>query len=591
VPRLRVQLATCAVALAASGIAVGDAPAAPAVVVGTDPYTTPVTGVHSTAVEPDSLSAGKTIVTGFQIGRYEDGGAANVGFATSTNAGATWTRGALPGITLAGGGPSARVTDAAVAYDPKHKVWLIASTPLDDPPSIRGNSIAVNRSTDGGRTWADPVTVATATGNNDFDKNWIVCDRTPTSPHFGNCYVQWDDYGNGGRILMSTSTDGGLTWGSAKATADDAHGLGGQPVVQPGGKVVVPYATADESAIAAFRSTDGGASWSTSVIVSGVYHNTPTGQMRAGALPSAEIDRAGRVYATWEDCRFRGCGTNDIVLATSSDGVGWSAVKRVPIDSVGSGIEHFVPGIGVDPATSGTGAHLGLAYHAIANGPCTPDTCQVRVGFVDSLDGGGTWSEPVQLSGAMRPVWLAPTSQGYMTGDYISTSFVAGLPHSLFAAAVAPSNGKLHEAVYAASPPLAKPSLPARKITDLHVKPFRFRPRRSGTAVAAVRGANVTYRASGRGPTRFSISRRVTRHGDACSPPRDTCRFWAPLRGHFSRQDAKGPNAFEFTGRLRSKALRPGLYRLGARPRDKSRPPAKRAYARFRIVSGAGEAR
>ncbi|MFL5779913.1 MAG: sialidase family protein [Thermoleophilaceae bacterium] len=597
-PRLRAPLATrvaaiAIAAIAASGIAAGHAAAASAspVVVGTDPYTTPVTGLHSTAVEPDSFAAGKTIVSAFQIGRYEDGGAANVGFATSTNAGATWTRGALPGITLAGGGPSARVTDAAVAYDPKHKVWLIASTPLDDPPSIRGNSIAVNRSIDGGRTWTAPVTVAAATGNSDFDKNWIACDRTPTSPHFGNCYVQWDDYGNEGRILMSTSTDGGLTWGAAKATADDAHGLGGQPVVQPGGKVVVPYSIIDESGIAAFHSTDGGATWSTSVIVDGVDHHTPAGGVRAGALPSAETDGAGRVYLTWEDCRFRACGTNDIVMTTSADGVHWSSVNRVPIDSVGSGIEHFVPGIGVDPATAGTRAHLGLAYHAIANGPCTPDTCQVRVGFVDSLDGGRTWSKPVQLSPAMHPSWLAPTSQGYMTGDYISTSFAAGLPHPLFAAALAPSNGTLHEAIYAGSPPLAGPPLAARRITDLRVRPFRFRPRRSGLAIATVRGAKVTYRASGRGPTRFTVSRRVTRHGDACSPAQDTCRFWAPLRGHFSRQDAKGANSLRFTGRLRGKALKPGLYRLGARPRDKSRPPAKRAYARFRIVSGASEAR
>src|SRR3954465_2303757 len=118
VPRLRVPLATrvvatVVVAIAASGIAAGHAAAAPSVVVGTDPYTTPVTGLHSTAVEPDSFAAGKTIVSAFQIRRYEDGGSANIGFATSTNAGATWTRGALPGVTLAGGGPFARVTDAA----------------------------------------------------------------------------------------------------------------------------------------------------------------------------------------------------------------------------------------------------------------------------------------------------------------------------------------------------------------------------------------------------------------------------------------------------------------------------------------------
>ena len=41
--------------------------------------------------------------------------------------------------------------------------------------------------------------------------------------------------------LMSTSTDGGLTWGPPTPTADNVHGLGGQPVVQPNGRVVVPF--------------------------------------------------------------------------------------------------------------------------------------------------------------------------------------------------------------------------------------------------------------------------------------------------------------------------------------------------------------
>jgi BNR repeat-like domain len=594
VPRPRPKLVACALALTAAALAPPGALAAPTVRVATDPYTSVDTGLHATAVEPDSFAAGKAIVAAFQVGRFEDGGAANVGWATSTDAGATWTDGALPGITVASGGPSARVTDAAVAYDPKHKVWLIASTPLDNPPSLRGNSIVVNRSLDGGATWMAPVPVAVATGSSDFDKNWIACDRSASSPHYGNCYVEWDDYGNGSRILMSTSTDGGVTWGSPKATADDARGLGGQPVVQPNGTVVVPGATADESGISAFRSTNGGASWSAAVIVDGVYHNTPAGEMRAGALPSAETDRAGRVYVAWEDCRFRACGTNDIVLTSSADGVNWSSVKRVPIDPVDSGVEHFVPGLGVDPATSGTRAHLGLSYHSIANGPCTPDTCAVRVGFVDSLDGGRSWSRPTQLSGPMRPTWLAPTSMGYMTGDYISTSFVTGLPRPLFAAAGPPSGGKLTEAIYAGRPPMAK-SRPARRLWELRVSPFRFRPRRSGPSVATVRGARVSYRASARGPTRFSIRRRVTRHGDVCGPPQDgqarTCRIWAPLTGHFARTDAKGLNSFRFTGRLHGAALRPGLYRLGARPRDVSRPAAKRTYARFRIVSDDSGAR
>lgn len=61
---------------------------------------------------------------------------------------------------------------------------------------------------------------------------------------------------------MRTSTDGGLTWGPARAPSGGATGLGGQPVVQPSGTVVVPYESiAGSDAIRSFSSTNGGASW------------------------------------------------------------------------------------------------------------------------------------------------------------------------------------------------------------------------------------------------------------------------------------------------------------------------------------------
>src|SRR5690242_18959498 len=40
---------------------------------------------HHANVEPDTFSAGSTIVAAFQVGRIYDGGACAIGFATSTN--------------------------------------------------------------------------------------------------------------------------------------------------------------------------------------------------------------------------------------------------------------------------------------------------------------------------------------------------------------------------------------------------------------------------------------------------------------------------------------------------------------------------
>src|SRR5690349_777673 len=131
---------------------------------------------HKAEVEPDTFSNGSTIVSAFQVGRIFDGGACAIGFATSTNNGATWTSGLLPGITkYAGAGPNDRATDASVAYDAAHGVWLISSLTLRESGGVHGNSVVTSRSSDGGLTWSSPYTTATGA---DLDKNWIVCDDT-----------------------------------------------------------------------------------------------------------------------------------------------------------------------------------------------------------------------------------------------------------------------------------------------------------------------------------------------------------------------------------------------------------------------------
>src|SRR6266487_6327102 len=98
--------------------------------ISTDPFTNS-TSQHATEVEPDTFSAGSTIVSAFQSGRFFDGGASDIGFATSTNSGQSWTSGFLPDITkFQGAGLFDRVSDPSVAFDARHNVWLVSSLPL-----------------------------------------------------------------------------------------------------------------------------------------------------------------------------------------------------------------------------------------------------------------------------------------------------------------------------------------------------------------------------------------------------------------------------------------------------------------------------
>jgi len=412
--------------------------------ISSDPFTVGP-GQHATEVEPHVLANGTTLVSAFQTGRIAPGGATAIGWATSTDGGNTWAHGFLPGLTTGnGGGPYNAASDPAVAYDAKHGVWMIASLPVVNSGTT--TAVVVSRSTDGGFTWGDPVSVTPHV--NSSDKNWIVCDSTSTSPFYGNCYVEWDNPDIGDQILMSTSSDGGLTWGTATTTTNRATGIGGQPLVQPNGTVVVPIET---SGISAFTSTNGGASWSAPVTVSNIQAHADAGGIRSGPLPSAAVDGAGTVYVVWEDCRFRSkCSTNDLVYSTSTDGVHWSAVARIPIDATTSTIDHFIPGVGIDPTTSGTTAHVAVHFYYYPKSSCTKTTCRLYVGYISSHNAGSTWNTPVQLAGPMQLGWLPNSQNGLMVGDYIATGFNNGVPHGVFAVAAAKSGTTFSEATYTA---------------------------------------------------------------------------------------------------------------------------------------------
>jgi hypothetical protein len=449
-PRVSARIALAgAVALAVTLHVPSHAQAASLIQLSLDPYTNPQS-MHATQVEPDNYAFGSTIVAAVQTGRIANGGASNISWATSTDGGSTWHHGYLPGTTVYASPPGtlSAVSDPSVSYDAAHHTWIIASLPL--PAGSTGPGVIASRSTDGGLTWSLPIIVNNQAGT---DKSWIVCDNTAASPFYGHCYVEWDNNSQGNVIYMSTSTDGGQTWGPAHTTANRATGIGGQPLVRPDGTVVVPIDDASgASSINVFRSLDGGASWTATTAIARIFSHADAGNLRSGPLPSAEIDSAGTIYLTWEDCRFEtNCSANDIVIKGSADGVTWSQARRIPIDAIGSGVDHFLPGLAVDHATSGGSAHLGLVYYYYPQSNCTVSTCRLNVGYVSSTNGGATWSAPIRLAGPMALPWLPLTTQGYMVGDYMSAAVDNGVVYPVFSVAHAKNGSTFDEALYTAS--------------------------------------------------------------------------------------------------------------------------------------------
>ena len=412
-----------------------------------DPYTNG-DSQHETAVEPDSASSGSTVVAAFQVGRRENGAASNIGTAVSTDAGRTWQRSFLPGITANATppGPETAGSDPSVAFDAVHGVWLVTTLALEGGQSPH---IWVSRSTDG-KSWSAPID---ASDGAILDKEWIVCDNGASSPFRGRCYLEYTD-DTKSQTVSQFSTDGGVTW-SAPVRAGSIL-VGTQPVVRPDGTLVVVAgdyrgAAGLSGSIVALRSTDGGATFAR-IVVSDLQA-ADNGPMRAISLPSLDIDSNGTIYAVWHDCRFRAsCARNDMVLSTSTDGLTWAAPTRIPLAPASSTESFFIPGLAADPAHPG---RLGLAYAYFHGGSChgsnATRACLLGIGFAQSRDAGKTWSAQQLDAQPFSTSWVSRAEGGRMVGDYFAVSFAGDRVVPVFPLATSPVKSRFRQGIFAAS--------------------------------------------------------------------------------------------------------------------------------------------
>lgn len=406
-----------------------------------DSSTTPA-GQHETAVEPADFAWGSTIVAAYQLGRFASGGASNIGFVVSQDGGRTWHRGVVPGLTVESSpaGTQQAASDPTVTYDAAHAVWLIGTLTLEQT----GTRVMVARSPDGDH-WSPPVTVASGPA---LDKEWITCDNGQTSRYRGRCYMLYTDDAKS-EVVSQSSDDGGQTWSLPLRAAGLLVGV--QPAVLGDGTLVVVAGSYNDTTLAGsiegVRSSDGGATF-TSITVSS-FVAASAQPMRAISLPSLTLDASGKLYVAWSDCRFRPrCSANDIVFSASTDGLEWSSPQRIPLAPTTSTLSAFIPGLGADPRQSG---RLGLVYAFFRPRSCATGACTLNVGFVQSPDGGASWTTPLRLNTVpMQMDWL-PQSNGRMVGDYFATAFAGDRIVPVFALAVAPTNNRLHEAVFATS--------------------------------------------------------------------------------------------------------------------------------------------
>lgn len=376
-------------------------------------------------------------VTAWQQNRWSDGGAQGLNLAASFDGGQTWTLSSAAfsrctGGTSSNGGDFARATDVWLSASPGGTMYAL-SLSFTGASLAAGSTSAmlVAQSTDGGRSWSDPV-VLIQDGPQFFnDKGSITADPGNASL----VYAVWDRLTGqtAGPSYFAMTSNAGISWQAARSIYEPGANnqtLGNQVVALPNGNLLDVFTeldTASGGAVTASvrvtQSLDKGTNWSTPVVISslqavGTRDPQSGAAVRDGAdLVSVSVSLSGVVYVAWQDSRFSGGQRDGIAMTQSSDGgVTWSTPVQVNADTT---VQAFTPTINVRADGAIAVTYFDLRDDTFAGLFLTD--CWMVV----SSDGGTTFHES-HLSGPFD-LNLAPDSEGLFLGDYESLTSANGV--------------------------------------------------------------------------------------------------------------------------------------------------------------------
>lgn len=401
------------------------------------------------AVDPTNP---KHIVGVWQQDRYSNGGSRGLLAAVSFNGGKSWQTSMAPfsrcaGGNAANGGDYERASDPWLTFAPDGTVYQIAIAFNDSNPT---NAVLVSRSTDGGLTWSNPVTLIRDTAATVFnDKESITAD--PNDARF--VYAVWDRLvfpseqargraperaiGFRGPTWFARTTDGGKTWEPARVIFDPGEinqTISNQIVVRPqkvGGELInlfdLIYNAKNAGGVRGFniaviRSADKGATWSGPIIISkqvlfDVVRDPDTGTpVRTGDIvPDIAVDpNNGNLYVVWQDQRFSPTGAHHIAFSMSTDGgLTWTAPVR--IDKTPLKVHAFTASVHV--AADGT---VGVTYYDFRNHTPASSMLETDYWFIrcsTNCTDPNNWTE-TRVTPQSFDMRGAPFARGYFVGDY-----------------------------------------------------------------------------------------------------------------------------------------------------------------------------
>jgi hypothetical protein len=189
--------------------------------------------------------------------------------------------------------------------------------------------------------------------------------------------------------------------------------------------------------------------------------------------------------------------------------------------------------------------------------------------------------------------------------DPLSNSAYAGGGGGGGGSSLAPSGTKLNLAAPGAAPGIVLTWTPpggpgsggVAVVSREKLSPSAFPTAPSGASalVSARRryGAKVTYTLNQAADVRFTVVQRQpgrkTKSGHCAKPMTANssarrCKRRVTLPGSFTRAGSAGANSFRFTGRLKGRKLKPGMYQLVATPRTGAKT-GRAVSASFRIIA------
>jgi len=340
--------------------------------------------------------------------------------------------------------------------------------------STPANQIFVVRSTDAGATWGASVgTPDTSVGTGPIP---LVQPPAPSSPN--TCGRLVVSYANGASLNYIVSSDCGVTNG---AHAVITSTLAAQHTLSQGLRVsLLPSATLDHAGAIylayqtrSFRITQttlsaAAAAGATNIKVASVTGMTAGNTLTIDPIGSnpetVTINTVGTAGAAGTGVTFTPAlafahnqgafvtvngvpsastaALNDIALAAmpgptdATPAPSFGTPTRIPIEAdTGANsdtVDHFIPAIAADPATSGATTHLALFYYYYPNGACgnfiqdlilpiggpqPANQCQPKFAYTSSTNGGSTWAAPQTLASMPSLAVLQRTGPVGTTGN------------------------------------------------------------------------------------------------------------------------------------------------------------------------------